>query len=146
MDLEFKKYLKLSNLYEDTLIGLIDFSYSKNILPIKYSFLYNKNKVKQLINENKKMLISCGIEYVLKFKDEIREFSIKELSCNNNLQIFDKIKEELNNSLKDEVKIIEVIFDIINNSTNLRKQDYEVIQEFILTVVLILEKLQKLLS
>ena len=146
MDLEFKKYLKLSNLYEDILIGLIDFSYSKNILPIKYSFLYNKNKVKQLINENKKMLISCGIEYVLKFKDEIREFSIKELSCNNNLQIFDKIKEELNNSLKDEVKIIEVIFDIINNSTNLRKQDYEVIQEFILTVVLILEKLQKLLS
>jgi len=146
MDLEFKKYLKLSNLYEDILIGLIDFSYSKNILPIKYSFLYNKNKVKQLINENKKMLISCGIEYVLKFKDEIREFSIKELSCDNNLQIFDKIKEELNNSLKDEVKIIEVIFDIINNSTNLRKQDYEVIQEFILTVVLILEKLQKLLS
>lgn len=146
MDLEFKKYLKLSNLYEDTLIGLIDFSYNKNILPIKYSFLYNKNKVKQLINENKKMLISCGIEYVLKFKDEIREFSIKELSCNNNLQIFDKIKEELNNSLKDEVKIIEVIFDIINNSTNLRKQDYEVIQEFILTVVLILEKLQQLLS
>jgi len=146
MDLEFKKYLKLSNLYEDILIGLIDFSYSKNILPIKYSFLYNKNKVKQLINENKKMLISCGIEYVLKFKDEIREFSIKELSCDNNLQIFDKIKEELNNSLKDEVKIIEVIFDIINNSTNLRKQDYEVIQEFILTVVLILEKLQKILS
>ena len=146
MDLEFKKYLKLSNLYEDTLIGLIDFSYNKNILPIKYNFLYNKNKVKQLINENKKMLISCGIEYVLKFKDEIREFSIKELSCNNNLQIFDKIKEELNNSLKDEVKIIEVIFDIINNSTNLRKQDYEVIQEFILTIVLILEKLQKLLS
>ena len=146
MDLEFKKYLKLSNLYEDTLIGLIDFSYNKNILPIKYNFLYNKNKVKQLINENKKMLISCGIEYVLKFKDEIREFSIKELSCDNNLQIFDKIKEELNNSLKDEVKIIEVIFDIINNSTNLRKQDYEVIQEFILTVVLILEKLQKLLS
>lgn len=146
MDLEFKKYLKLSNLYEDTLIGLIDFSYNKNILPIKYNFLYNRNKVKQLINENKKMLISCGIEYVLKFKDEIREFSIKELSCNNNLQIFDKIKEELNNSLKDEVKIIEVIFDIINNSTNLRKQDYEVIQEFILTVVLILEKLQQLLS
>ena len=146
MDLEFKKYLKLSNLYEDTLIGLIDFSYNKNILPIKYNFLYNKNKVKQLINENKKMLISCGIEYVLKFKDEIREFSIKELSCDNNLQIFDKIKEELNNSLKDEVKIIEVIFDIINNSTNLRKQDYEVIQEFILTVVLILEKLQQLLS
>lgn len=146
MDLEFKKYLKLSNLYEDTLIGLIDFSYNKNILPIKYSFLYNKNKVKQLINENKKMLISCGIEYVLKFKDEIREFSIKELSCNNNLQIFDKIKEELNNSLKDEAKIIEVIFDIINNSTNIRKQDYEVIQEFILTVVLILEKLQQLLS
>lgn len=146
MDLEFKKYLKLSNLYEDTLIGLIDFSYNKNILPIKYNFLYNKNKVKQLINENKKMLISCGIEYVLKFKDEIREFSIKELSCNNNLQIFNKIKEELNNSLKDEVKIIEVIFDIINNSTNLRKQDYEVIQEFILTVVLILEKLQQLLS
>ena len=146
MNLEFKKYLKLSNLYEDTLIGLIDFSYNKNILPIKYSFLYNKNKVKQLINENKKMLISCGIEYVLKFKDEIREFSIKELSCNNNLQIFDKIKEELNNSLKDEVKIIEVIFDIINNSTNLRKQDYEVIQEFILTIVLILEKLQQLLS
>jgi len=146
MDLEFKKYLKLSNLYEDTLIGLIDFSYNKNILPIKYNFLYNKNKVKQLINENKKMLISCGIEYVLKFKDEIREFSIKELSCNNNLQIFDKIKEELNNSLKDEAKIIEVIFDIINNSTNLRKQDYEVIQEFILTVVLILEKLQQLLS
>ena len=35
MDLEFKKYLKLSNLYEDTLIGLIDFSYNKNILPIK---------------------------------------------------------------------------------------------------------------
>ena len=96
--------------------------------------------------KNKKMLISWGIEYVLKFKDEIREFSIKELSCNNNLQIFDKIKEELNNSLKDEVKIIEVIFDIINNSTNLRKQDYEVIQEFILTVVLILEKLQQLLS
>ena len=146
MELEFKKYLKLSNLYEDTLIGLIDFSYNKNILPIKYNFLYNKNKVKQLINENKKMLISCGIEYVLKFKDEIREFSIKELSCNNNLQIFDKIKEELNNSLKDEVKIIEVIFDIINNSINLRKQDYEVIQEFILTIVLILEKLQKLLS
>lgn len=146
MDLEFKKYLKLSNLYEDTLTGLIDFSYNKNILPKKYSFLYNKNKVKLLINENKKMLISCGIEYVLKFKDEIREFSIKELSCNNNLQIFDKIKEELNNSLKDEVKIIEVIFDIINNSTNLRKQDYEVIQEFILTVVLILEKLQQLLS
>jgi len=146
MDLEFKKYLKLSNLYEDTLIGLIDFSYNKNILPIKYNFLYNKNKVKQLINENKKMLISCGIEYVLKFKDEIREFSIKELSCNNNLQIFDKIKEELNNSLKDEVKIIEVIFDIINNSTNLKKLDYEVIQEFILTVVLILEKLQQLLS
>ena len=146
MDLEFKKYLKLSNLYEDILIGLIDFSYNKNILPIKYSFLYNKNKVKQLINENKKMLISSGIEYVLKFKDEIRELSIKELSCNNNLHIFDKIKEELNNSLKDEVKIIEVIFDIINNSSNLRKQDYEVIQEFILTVVLILEKLQKLLS
>ena len=146
MDLEFKKYLKLSNLYEDTLIGLIDFSYNKNILPIKYNLLYNKNKVKQLINENKKMLISCGIEYVLKFKDEIREFSIKELSCNNNLQIFDKIKKELNNSLKDEVKIIEVIFDIINNSTNLRKQDYEVIQEFILTIILILEKLQKLLS
>ena len=47
---------------------------------------------------------------------------------------------------EDEVKIIEVIFDIINNSTNLRKQDYEVIQEFILTVVLILEKLQQLLS
>ena len=146
MDLEFKKYLKLSNLYEDILTGLIDFSYNKNILPIKYNFLYKKNKIKQLINENKKMLISCGIEYVLKFKDEIREFSIKELSCNNNLQIFDKIKEELNNSLKDEVKIIEVIFDIINNSINLRKQDYEVIQEFILTFLLILEKLQQLLS
>jgi len=146
MDLEFKKYLKLSKLYEDILIALIDFSYNKNILSIHYSVLYNKNKVKQLINENKTMLISSGIKYVLKFKDEIREFSIQELSCNNNLQIFNKIKEEFNNSLKDEVKIIEVIFDIINNSTHLRKPDYEVIQEFILTVVLILEKLQKLLS
>lgn len=146
MDVNFKKYKKLSITYEDILSSFIDFAYIKNILPFQYKIMYNKKKIRKLINENIKLLIVCGIDHILNYKNEIKTFSIKELTCDNNLKIFEKIKTKLNNELSEESKMTSIIFDVIENSKNLSVKDCDVIKEFLLTIIVILEKIKMILS
>ena len=149
MDKQFKKFNQLSNLYSNTLIGLFDFSYNKNLLPFKYSMFYDKELIMDKFNENKVLIIQNGIDHFLKFKDQIKDFEKSELVNSQNLIIANNIKNELltmTDDIDNSNLIIELLFDIVNNAKNLNNNDFEIIKEYLLTVIAILEKLKIILS
>jgi hypothetical protein len=149
MDAQFKKFNKLSKLYSDTLIGLFDFSYHKNLLPFKYSMFYDKELIMDKFNDNKVFIIQNGIDHFIKFKDQIQHFSKNELENSQNLIIANNIKKELltmTDDINNSNLIIELLFDIINNAKNLNNNDFEIIKEYLLTIIVILEKLKIVLS
>lgn len=149
MDAKFKKYNKLSNLYSTTLISLFDFSYNKNLLPFKYSMFYDKELIIEKFNDHKVIIIQNGIDHFLKFKNQIESFTKDELKNSENLTIANNIKNELL-TLTDDIDnsklIIELLFDIVNNAKNLNNDDFEIIKEYLLTIIVILEKLKIVLS
>ena len=147
MDREFKKYLKMAEAYKTLLLELFDFAYSKNIMPMKFNLFYNKDRINNIFEENKIIAIQYGIDYFLKFKIEIENFSLNELKSNNNIFILNNIKDDLlkTNNIYNE-QLIDMLFGIINNSKFLNTCDFDMIKEYLLTILLILDKLKKLLT
>lgn len=147
MDKEFKKYLKLANAYKTLLLELFDFAYMKNIMPMKFNLFYDKEKINIIFEENKITAIQYGIDYFLEFKNEIKNFSLSELKSNDNIFILNNIKNDLlkTNNIYNE-QLIDMLFGIVNNSKFLNKNDFDIIKEYLLTILLTLEKLKILLT
>jgi hypothetical protein len=147
MDNQFKKYLKLAETYKILLLELFDFAYSKNIMPMKFNLFYDKDKISNLFEENKITAIQYGIDYFLEFKNEIENFSLSELKSNENIFILNKIKNDLlkTNNVYNE-QLIDMLFGIINNSKFLNTNDFNIIKEYLLTILLTLNKLKCLLT
>jgi hypothetical protein len=139
MSENFKQYKILSEYYINSIIGLLDFSNSVNIIPIKYS-LFIKN-IKNYIDDNKMEMIKNGLKYILNNKEDILKLTLNTLKSKDNDEIlcfFEKFD--------DTPDTFNIIFDILNNSKKLKKKDFELVKEYLETIIIILEKIKEVLA
>jgi hypothetical protein len=135
----FKQYKVLSEYYINSISGLIDFANSINIIPIKYSIFINK--IKNYIIENKMEMIKNGLQYILNNKSDILNISLDTLKSKDNddvLNFFEKFD--------DAPETFNIIFEILNNSKKLKKKEFEIVKEYLETIIIILEKIKEVLN
>ena len=135
----FKQYKILSEYYINSISGLLDYSNSINIIPVKYS-IFIKN-IKNYINENKIEMVKNGLLYILKNKDDILNLTLDTLKSKDNdevLSFFDTFEETPDT--------FNIIFEILNNSKKLKKKDFDLVKEYLETIIIILEKIKEVLN
>jgi hypothetical protein len=135
------EYLKKS--YVDIILNMIDYSMTKNILPMKIYFMINY--MKKYINDNEIEIIESGINYLIPNKDDILNFNINNLdeiedcfikkNINNN-----NLNNSNNNSNNNE--IIKLIVEIKENSKKLNKVEIDTIKKYVELIISILEKIK----
>ena len=154
------QFKKLSDKYIEQIKKVLDYAVSKRIVPLKV--IFGINLIKEYIDENKLKILECGVEYILKYKDEILNFSLEsldetnlselsELSESSNFssnyitninQLKNIIKQESNSTSTEELEIINLIIDIINNAKKLSTEEIDIMKNYIELIVLILEKIK----
>ena len=149
-----KQFSKLSDKYVEQIKKVLDYAVTKRIVPIKV--IFGINLIKEYIDENRLKILECGIEYILKYKDEILNFSLESLdetnlSENSNFssnyisninELKYIIKQETNSTSTEELEIINLIIDIINNAKKLSSDEMDIIKNYIELIILILEKIK----
>ncbi len=156
---KFDSFVNFSDKYVDVIEKLLDFSTSKNILPIK--ILLGMKILKQYIKDNKVSLIQKGVEYLLNYKETILNFDLNNLdvldnnsednfddnySRKNCLNTINKAKHIINEQTYKENEILDLIIDIKNNAKNLNETDKSIIKGYIEVLILILEKIKTLFT
>ena len=139
MSENFKQYKILSEYYINSIIGLLDYSNSVNIIPIKYS-IFIKN-IKIYIDENKMEMIQNGLKYILNNKEDILKLTLNTLKSKDNEEILGFFEK-----FDDTPETFNIIFDILNNSKKLKKNDFELVKEYLETIIIILEKIKEVLQ
>ena len=139
MSESFKQYKILSEYYIDSIHGLLDYSNSINIIPIKYSIFIKT--IKTYINDNKIEIIKNGLTYILNNKDDILNLTLDTLKSKDNDEVLDFFK-----TFEDTPDTFNIIFEILNNSKKLKKKDFEIVKEFLETIIIILEKIKEVLN
>jgi hypothetical protein len=133
---------------------ILDYSVSKNILPLKVTL--GIGLLKTYIEENKIKLIQYGIEYLLNYKDMILNFSVESLdeldtdsednvsrkSCINNITKAKKIIDL--GSYSEEKEILNLIIEIKNKAKQLNEMDRSIVKGYIEVLIMILENIQDL--
>lgn len=149
-----KQFSKLSDKYVEQIKKVLDYAVTKRIVPIKV--IFGVNLIKEYIDNNKLKILECGVEYILKYKDEILNFSLESLdetnlSENSNFssnyisninELKHIIKQETNSTSTEEIEIINLIIDIINNAKKLSSDEMDIIKNYIELIILILEKIK----
>lgn len=135
----FKQYKILSDYYINSIYGLLDYSNSINIIPKKYSIFINN--IKNYVVENKMDMIKNGLKYILLYKEEILNLTLDVLKSKDNNDVIDFFE-----NLEDVPDTFNIIFEILNNSKKLKKKDFDIIKEFIETIIMILEKIKEVLN
>lgn len=151
------QYNYLMETYIDTIIELIDISYSLRILPFKVMF--GLNWIKNHIKTNKLEVLDNGINYLLLNKDLVLNFSIDKLdeldedfddnvSIKSCLSNFKKIQKENNitNIISDSDDMLNLIIEIKNNTKKLCQEDISIIKSYFELLIIILEKIQNLFN
>ena len=98
MSEKFNQYKILSEYYINSISGLLDFSNSINIIPIKYS-IFIKN-IKTYITDNKMEMIKNGLLYILNNKEDILKLTLDTLKSKDNdevLNFFEKFDDGVQN-------------------------------------------------
>ena len=135
-------YLKKN--YIEIILNMIDYSMSKNILPIKVYFMITY--MKEYINSNEIEIIESGINYLLPNKNDILNFNINNLDEleDNFCSILDVKKNISNNSNNNSSnnEIIKLIIEIKENSKKLNKIEIETIKKYVELLISILEKIK----
>jgi hypothetical protein len=153
------QFSKLSDKYVEQIKKVLDYAVTKRIVPIKV--IFGINLIKEYIDANKLKILECGVEYILKYKDEILNFSLESLdetnlselsessnfSSNyitniNELKNIIKQESKSTNTSTEELEIINLIIDIINNAKKLSLEEIDIIKNYIELIVLILEKIK----
>ena len=135
-------YNNLCDNYFSIINDLIDFSSQNKIIPTKMNFYVPL--FKDYLNNNKTEVIQNSIKILLEYKNEILNFSIENLSQNN--QNIIEIKKMLNNNnLNKEIEIFNLFIEIKDNAIQkLKLEDREIVKEYIELIILILEKIKNL--
>ena len=139
MSEKFNQYKILSEYYINSISGLLDFSNSINIIPVKYSIFINN--IKNYISNNKMELIKNGLLHILNNKDDILKLTLDTLKSKDNDEVLNFF-----NKFEDTPDTFNIIFEILNNSKKLKKKDFEVVKEFLETIIVILEKIKEVLN
>jgi hypothetical protein len=148
---KFEQFQIFQNNYCDTIIGLLDFCYNKNLLPFKIILTYSY--LKDYIKNNKVEILEGGISYLLLFKNEIMNFDITNLendfddnlTSNESLDTVSNFKsnfKKLNEIENNE--IVNLIIDIKNNSKKLDQLDTKIIKNYFEILFLIIDKIKTL--
>jgi hypothetical protein len=147
-------FTSLTDKYINVLYQIIDYSVSKNILPLKIKL--GIDILKNYIMDNKIKIIQFGIEYLLKNKDYILNFSLNSLDDLDNdsddnisrASLLNNIKEtkpNLNLNIDTEDKtILNLIIEIKNNSKKLNDYEKTIINGYMQILIMILENIQKI--
>lgn len=146
----------LSEKYVIVMDKILDYSISKNLLPLRLSLTVGL--FKNYIQENKIKLIQYGVEYLLNYKEQILNFSLENLdeldndsddnvsrkSCMNNInQVKQVIKLDIDSSYKEN-EILNLIIEIKNKAKKLNEIDRIVVKEYIELLIMILENIRDL--
>jgi len=149
------QFKKLSDKYIEQIKKVLDYAVSKRIVPLKV--IFGINLIKTYIDENKIKILECGVEYILKYKDEILNFSLDSLdendlselsdlsTCSSNyISNINELKQiiQQQSSKSEELEVINLIIDIINNAKKLSIDEIDIIKSYIELIVLILEKIK----
>lgn len=160
----FDQYDYLMNTYIETIIKLIDTSYSMKILPFKVMF--GLGYIKNYIQSNRLDILQNGFDYLLANKEIILSFDVNNLdeldedfddnvsikSCINNLkQSESKIKltnhDFINtNFVSNSDDMINIIIEIKNNTKKLPYDDIIIIKKYFELIIIILENIQNIFN
>jgi hypothetical protein len=149
-------FVHLSDKYLSVVNKILDYSISKNLLPLKVSL--GIGLLKNYVKDNKIKLIQYGVEYLLKHKDYILNFSINSLdeldtdsednisrkSCINNIH---KAKQAVNldsDSDSEEREILNLIIEIKNKAKKLDDIECSIVKGYIEVLIMILENIRDL--
>lgn len=152
----FSQYNYLMETYINTIIQLIDTSYSMKILPLK--IMFGIKWIKNYIQSNRTDILENGINYLLVNKDLILNFDIDNLdeldedfddnvsikSCINNIKHNHRNLENSNNIISDSDDMLNLMIDIKNNTKKLSNEDILIIKSYFELLIMILEKIQNI--
>lgn len=158
IELLLDRFEYLKKTYIEIILNMIDFSTSKNILPIKIYFMVRY--IKDYIKNNEIEIIESGINYLLPNKNDILNFNINNLDeLEDNLSI-KEIKKNIDNisnnkefspnkfngnydtTVSKSSEIIKLIIEIKENSKKLTSIEIETIKKYIELLISILEKIK----
>lgn len=152
------KYDYLMETYIDTIIQLINTSYSMRILPLKVMF--GLNWIKNYIQSNRFEVLENGINYLLENKDTVLNFSIENLdeldedfddnvsikSCISNIKKNHSNIVNSSNIITDSDDMLNLMIEIKNNAKKLCEEDIMIIKSYFELLIIILEKIQNLFN
>lgn len=168
-EIKYETYEFLMITYIETIHRLIDYAYKLNILPLK--LIFGINYMKKYINENRFETLQNGINYLLRNKEVVLGFDIKNLdeldidsddnmsvkSCVNNLKKSTGTKYNFDTSLSNEFsnefsnnipsdtdQLLNLMIDIKNNAKKLPIQDIELVKKHFEIIIMVLEQIEKL--
>jgi hypothetical protein len=155
----FEKYNYLMDTYIDTIIKLIDTSYSLRILPFK--IMFGLGYIKNYIQTNRLDILQNGLDYILTNKETILNFDISNLneldedfddnvsikSCINNIKQSHKSNQSnTTDFISNSNDMLNLIIEIKNNAKKLYKDDILIIKNYFELLIIILENINKLFN
>lgn len=153
----FEQYNYLMETYINTIIQLIDTSYSMKILPLKVMF--GLSWIKNYIQENRFDILKNGIEYLLTNKETVLNFDIEKLdeldedfddnvsikSCLSNIK-HTSTNSNSSNIISDSDDMVNLMIEIKNNTKKLSPNDILIIKSYFELLIIILEKIQNIFN
>lgn len=154
----FLQYNYLMDMYIDTIIKLIDTSYSMRILPLKVMF--GLGYIKNYIQSNRLDILQNGFDLLLSNKETILNFDISNLneldedfddnvsikSCISNIKQHSSIKNQTNNFISNSDDMLNLMIEIKNNTLKLSSVDIDIIKKYFELIIIILEKIQNIFN
>lgn len=155
----FEQYNYLMDMYIDTIIKLIDTSYSFRILPLK--IMFGLGFLKNHIQSNRFDILQNGLDYLLTNKETILNFDINNLneldedfddnvsikSCINNIKKHQETKQiNTDNVISNSDEMLNLIIEIKNNTKKLHQDDLIIIKKYFELLVIILENIKQIFN
>jgi len=155
----FEQYNYLMDMYIDTIIKLIDTSYSFRILPLK--IMFGLGFLKNHIQSNRFDILQNGLDYLLTNKETILNFDINNLneldedfddnvsikSCINNIKKHQETKQiNTDNVISNSDEMLNLIIEIKNNTKKLDQDDLIIIKKYFELLVIILENIKQIFN
>ena len=155
----FEQYNYLMDMYIDTIIKLIDTSYSFKILPFK--IMFGLRFIKNHIQSNRFDILQNGLDYLLTNKETILNFDFNNLneldedfddnvsikSCINNIKKYQETKQiNAEDVISNSDEMLNLIIEIKNNTKKLHQDDLIIIKKYFELLVSILENIKKIFN
>jgi len=152
------QYNYLMETYINTIIQLIDMSYSMRILPLKVMF--GLSWIKNYIQSNRYEVLENGINYLLANKDIVLNFDVEKLdeldedfddnvsikSCISNIKQTHSNIINSSNIITDSDDMLNLMIEIKNNTKKLCEDDIMLIKSYFELLIIILEKIQNIFN